>query len=232
MKLENTHKQILKSFSSISEQIYITSQIVGVTDPQKTLGAYYEWGVEIPEPYGVPNIVEFLSIIDMYNDPTVIKDNKNILISEGKKKNKYVCLSEASIIKPIAKQTFIENVLSKRTCESEFVLSKDQINDIRKNVNILKNTHLKFEGNSISTFDKKINSNSDSENKFEMEIDGMNTKIKVIPSSNIGIIVQDDYKFKIYDSFIWIEAINNPIYYMFKLIAVWDNGTNILRVQI
>lgn len=223
MKLNKENKKILKTFSNINEQVVITKGIVGVTDAEKNIGCYYKWDVDVVEPFVVPNIGEFLNLIDLYEDPTITKTNRYINIKEGKQKNVLTCLDDkiAKSIKPIDRDKFIENIVNKRQVEQEVNLTASQLSSIKKNVSILKNTHIKLKDNLITTYDKMINSESSSENTYTLELDGVNgINEKVIKSDYFIKIIEDDYKISIYDAFLFLKASNNDVEYMFKLVAV------------
>lgn len=220
MHFNQETKTVLKSISSISEQIFITSGVIGVTDPEKIIGVYYSWEQEVPEPFGIPDIANFLSVLDMYQNPSIVKENNYVIVSEGKKKNKCVCMAEAAIVKPKPIQEFIDGVIKKRTPESTFTLTKELFMDLKKNISILKNTHVKFEGNIITTVDKRVNSITNSENSFSTEVDGLQSTPKVIKSEYFSTMVLDEYAVSIYDSFIWLESKNFKLKYMIKLIAI------------
>ena len=222
MKLSKENKKILKTFSNISEQVVITSDIVSVTDPEKNIGCYYKWQEQVPESFVLSNIGEFLNLIDLYEDPTISKENSKITIKQGKQKNVISCLNDeiANNIKPIDRDTFVENVMGKREIECTVNLSKEQLNNLKKNISILKNTHVVFKDNNIKTFNKMIHSESQSENIYTLELDNVtDMNEKIFRSDSLMKIIEDDYKIKVYNSFLFLEAVNIPIEYMFKLVA-------------
>lgn len=224
MKFTQENKQIFKLFANICQNVYFTSNNISVTDAHRILGCYYEWGGQVTEDFGIQDISKFLSIIDMYNDPEIKKENKNIYIIEGKRKNKLSCLSLESVqtTKPIhTKQDFIDKVISKQTLKTEFILTKEQFNDIKKNLSILDNDHIKFENNTIQTLIHKPNSKTDSENQFVMELDGVSgIKTKIINGKWLNAIMVDNYKIKIFGSFLWLESQTYNLQYMIKYIAI------------
>ena len=93
MELTKENKDVLRSFSNINEQVYITSDTLGIASNDKSMIAYYDYGVSVSVPgsdgFGIYNLSEFLSVLNLYENPSIQEKEGEVLISEGKGANRY-----------------------------------------------------------------------------------------------------------------------------------------------
>ncbi len=91
MKFSNETLTVLKSFTAINKSILMKEgNILKTITPEKTLIAIADIPDEIPSDACVYDLSRFLSILSLYNDPDVEFFDKYFIISEGKRRTKYV----------------------------------------------------------------------------------------------------------------------------------------------
>ena len=101
MKFSERTLTILKNFASINQSmLFKPGKEIRTISPQKTLISIATLEDEIPAPACVYDMSRFLSIYSLYTEPEVIFEEKNFIISQGKRRTKYVFANPTMIIAP------------------------------------------------------------------------------------------------------------------------------------
>ena len=108
MKFSNETLTVLKSFTAINKSILLSSgNVIKTITPEKTLIAIANINDEIPSDACIYDLSRFLSILSLYNDPDVEFFDKYFIISEGKRRTKYVYADLSMIHTPPEKDITI-----------------------------------------------------------------------------------------------------------------------------
>lgn len=101
MKFSERTLTILKNFAAINQSVlFKPGREVRTVSPQKTLIAIATLEDEIPAAACIYDMSRFLSIYSLYSEPEVIFEEKNFIISQGKRRTKYVFANPSMIIAP------------------------------------------------------------------------------------------------------------------------------------
>ena len=74
----------LKGLTAISNEIVIESKTLGFVDVTESIICFYDWGVDIEESFGIIDINNFLTILNIYKDPIFDFKKDSIIIKEDK----------------------------------------------------------------------------------------------------------------------------------------------------
>ena len=187
MKFSERTLTVLKSFATINKSIVMKqgSKIRTIT-PEKTLIAMADLDVEFPSDAIIYDLSRFLSILSLYSDPDVEFHDKNFIISEGKKKTKYV-YADISMVHAAPEREM--------TLPSQDVKVHVEWNDLQsvlKAAGVLQFNEIAFvsEGNKI--YLRAINSKSPSADTFGVEIGDTNDQFQImIKTDNLKLLPQD-----------------------------------------
>ena len=101
MKFSDRTLTILKSFSTINKSILMSpGNVLKTITPEKTLVATATIPDEIPSEACIYDLSRFLSILSLYENPEVDFNDTHFIISEGKRKTKYVFADVSMIHTP------------------------------------------------------------------------------------------------------------------------------------
>jgi len=186
MKLSKENIEILKSLSQINEQVYITPDTLGISTNDHTLLAYYDYGVKFTIPddkdgnpqngFGIYNLNELLSILSLYDNPTIKEEQNSLKIFELSNVNKYQYTSKECITVPLTKDLLFngdkENDVAPKIepATSEFTISEDDFTKLMKQSQILKSPHISFKGTNIVATDM----DDSSANSYTTKVDAKN----------------------------------------------------------
>ena len=105
MKFSNETLNVLKSFTAINKSILLNAgNTIKTITPEKTLIAIAEVPAAMPSQACVYDLSRFLSILSLYNEPDVEFGDKYFVISEGKRRTKYVYADISMIHTPPEKE--------------------------------------------------------------------------------------------------------------------------------
>jgi hypothetical protein len=109
MKFSNETLNVLKSFTAINKSILLSAgNTIKTITPEKTLIAIAEVPDTMPSQACVYDLSRFLSILSLYNEPDVEFGDKYFVISEGKRRTKYVYADISMIHTPPADDFGVE----------------------------------------------------------------------------------------------------------------------------
>lgn len=144
MKITKEIVNVLKNFSMINKSIMVyPGKKLRTISETKTVFAEYEFSdVEFPIEFGIYSIVEFLSVLSLFEEPELNFKKDHMIISSPNSKTsvKYVYASERVIITPGKEKT-----INFPGSDIDFELSSDNLNLIKKASPILKAEELVIE---------------------------------------------------------------------------------------
>ena len=168
MKLSNDTLNVLKNFASINPNlVFKPGQKLKTISEAKTILASADIVEDFPIEFGVYDLNEFLSILNLIEDPELEFEDKSVLIknsSVNNQKVRYFYSSPEILTTP-------QKDIQMPEPEVGVNLSDDVLNQIRKAAAVLGHTELSIQGEdgvvTASVFDSK----DATSNSFTMELD-------------------------------------------------------------
>lgn len=187
MKFSERTLTILKSFAGINKSIQMKEGTVLKTiTPEKTLIAIANIPDEIPSEACIYDMSRFLSILSLYDDPDVEFHDKYFIISEGRRRTKYVYADISMIHTPPEKEITIPS-------EDVVVDVKwDDLQSVLKAAGVLQFSEVAFVGESGKCYLKAIDSSTENADDFDVEIGDTDDTFKIIiKTDNLKLLPQD-----------------------------------------
>lgn len=189
MKFSNETLSVLKSFTAINKSILMKpGNVLKTITPEKTLIAIAEVPDEIPSEACVYDLSRFLSILSLYNDPDVEFGDKYFIISEGKRRTKYVYADISMIHTPPEKDI---NIPSEDVVVN---VTESDLSSVLKAAGVLQFTEIAFVGESGKCYLKAIDSANDNADDFGVEIGDTDDEFKVIIKTDNLKLMPMDYE--------------------------------------
>tara|TARA_X000000950_G_C13912326_1_gene659484 strand:+ start:4107 stop:4703 length:597 start_codon:yes stop_codon:yes gene_type:complete len=156
--------------------------------PEKTLIAIAEIGDEIPAEACVYDLSRFLSILGLYNDPDVEFGDKYFIISEGKRRTKYVYADISMIHTPPEKDI---NIPSEDVVVD---VTESDLSSVLKAAGVLQFSEIAFVGEGGKCYLKAIDSANDNADDFGVEIGDTDDEFRVIIKTDNLKLMPMDYR--------------------------------------
>ena len=189
MKFSNETLSVLKSFTAINKSILMKpGNVLKTITPEKTLIAIAEIPDELPSEACVYDLSRFLSILSLYNDPDVEFGDKYFIISEGKRRTKYVYADVSMIHTPPEKDI---NIPSEDVVVN---VTESDLSSVLKAAGVLQFTEIAFVGESGKCYLKAIDSANDNADDFGVEIGETDDEFRVIIKTDNLKLMPMDYK--------------------------------------
>ena len=214
VSISNDTLSVLRNFSSINPNVVLKpGQEVKTISEAKNILAVAEIAEDFPTEMGIYDLNEFLSVVNLVNDPKLNFGDNHVDIVGGNSKVKYF-FSDSSIL------TTPQKDITMPSCEVEVSFTHDTLSQIRKAASALGHSEMSItatdEGVNIKVFDSKdssaniyniqlANDGGYKEGQFEFVININNLKL-----------LDGDYEVKISS----------------KLISEWKNTTQAVRYYI
>jgi hypothetical protein len=165
MKFSNETLTVLKSFTAINKSILLASgNVIKTITPEKTLIAIADIPDEIPSDACVYDLSRFLSILSLYNDPDVEFFDKYFIISEGKRRTKYVFADLSMIHTPPEKDITIPSA------DVTVSVTDGDLSSVLKAAGVLQFSEIAFVGEGGKCYLKAIDSSNNGADDFGIEI--------------------------------------------------------------
>jgi hypothetical protein len=165
MKFSNETLTVLKSFTAINKSILLSSgNVIKTITPEKTLIAIADIPDEIPSDACVYDLSRFLSILSLYNDPDVEFFDKYFIISEGKRRTKYVFADLSMIHTPPEKDITIPSA------DVTVSVTDGDLSSVLKAAGVLQFSEIAFVGEGGKCYLKAIDSSNNGADDFGIEI--------------------------------------------------------------
>lgn len=154
MKLTAKTIDILKYFSTISPSILIREgNIIRARNVPKTLFIKAELEEAFPLEFYMSSIPEFLKTINLFNEPEIEFNEKNMIIHEGSLKVRYMYSEMDLCIDPPQNQDYNpENV----NWNMNFVMAKQELDNIQKVSRVLNLDTISFTNSEIEVYNHKV----------------------------------------------------------------------------
>ena len=215
MNISSETINILKNFSSINANlVFKPGQNLSTISEAKTIMAKATVSEDFAQEFGVYDLSEFLSVMNLVDSPVLNFEDKSVLISDhtGGTKVRYY-YSELDILTQPTKD------ITMPECEVNFNLSAENLDKIKKAAAVLGHAELMFscEGGNITAkvFDEK----DATANTFDITLDTTSTEIfkYVFSISNLKML-HGDYDVSISSKLIsnWKNT-NVPVEYFIAL---------------
>ena len=189
MKFSNETLSVLKSFTTINKSILLKpGNVLKTITPEKTLIAIAEIPDEIPSEACVYDLSRFLSILSLYNDPDVEFGDKYFIISEGKRRTKYVYADISMIHTPPEKDI---NIPSEDVVVN---VTESDLSSVLKAAGVLQFSEIAFVGESGKCYLKAIDSANDNADDFGVEIGDTDDEFRVIIKTDNLKLMPMDYE--------------------------------------
>jgi len=165
MKFSNETLTVLKSFTAINKSILLSAgNVLKTITPEKTLIAIANIDQELPADACIYDLSRFLSILSLYNDPDVEFNDKYFIISEGKRRTKYVFADLSMIHTPPEKEINIP------TADVVVDVTADTLSSVLKAAGVLQFSEIAFVGEGGKCYLKAIDSSNNGADDFGIEI--------------------------------------------------------------
>jgi len=165
MKFSNETLTVLKSFTAINKSILLSSgNVIKTITPEKTLIAIADIPDELPSDACIYDLSRFLSILSLYNDPDVEFFDKYFIISEGKRRTKYVFADLSMIHTPPEKDITIPSA------DVTVSVTDGDLSSVLKAAGVLQFSEIAFVGEGGKCYLKAIDSSNNGADDFGIEI--------------------------------------------------------------
>lgn len=162
--------QVLTNFSNINGNIvFKKGNIQGtIGNPNQGILARYELenNSQIPEEFYIYDLPEFLTVLDLFDNPTIklLKDENKIIVSDDKKTSEYYCANPNVCI--VYKKDF-----TLKDTFIEFELNKEQIKSFNESSKRLSLPHIFFKNKNGKVICLTTNKKNKSSNNVSFEIE-------------------------------------------------------------
>ena len=189
MKFSNETLTVLKSFTSINKSILMASgSVLKTITPEKTLIAIANIPDTIPSDACIYDLSRFLSILSLYNDPDVEFNDKYFIISEGKRRTKYVFADLSMIHTPPEKEINIP------TADVVVDVTADTLSSVLKAAGVLQFSEIAFVGEGGKCYLKAIDSSNNGADDFGIEIGETADEFQIIIKTDNLKLMPIDYE--------------------------------------
>jgi len=165
MKISKPTANILKNFATINNNLLVREgRSLKTMSVQKNIVASTSVPEQFPQDFGIYDLQEFLSVVDLFEDPEFDFNDKFVTIKEGKKKIKYFAASESVLVFPTKDIVMPSEDVA-------FTLTAGSLQTVLKAASVLSAEDLTLVGEggtiSIKVHDKK----NPTANSFDMDLE-------------------------------------------------------------
>ena len=187
MKFSERTLTILKSFATINRSIQMKEgNVLKTITPERTLIASATIPDTIPSEACIYDMSRFLSILSLYTDPDVEFHDKYFIISEGKRRTKYLFADVSMIHAAPDKEIKIPS------SDVSVDVSWDDMQSVLKAAGVLQFNEVAFVGENGTCYLKAIDSTNEGTDDYGVEIGETNDTFKIIiKTDNLKLLPQD-----------------------------------------
>ena len=199
MKLEGRTLSILKNFASINPSIqFKPGDVLKTVSPNKTILAHAKLGEQVEGQFAIFDLSKFLSVMSLFEKPTLKVEEKYMTISDGQQRVNYTFADPRAIALPPDKTPQVNDP------EIEFTLTTATLDRVQKAMGILKMPEIGIVGNGTDITVEAVDSKNPSADTFAIKVGTTKHTFKIVfKSENIKIIAAD------YDVTISSQGIGN-----------------------
>jgi hypothetical protein len=198
MKLSARTIQVLKSFAQINPSLIFTpGNEIKTVSPQKTILAKATIAETIPQQFAIYDLVKFLGVLSLFNDPDLEINDKFITIKGGSSNLNFVYCSPDMVVQPPKKMIELPNDCVEKTITSATLQS------VMKAVGVLQLPDIAFVGKdgklTMEALDTKPNNpNQDNiSNNFSVDVGETVKTFKMIVKAENLKIMNEEYTLRI-----------------------------------
>lgn len=198
MKLSARTIQVLKSFAQINPSLIFTpGNEIKTVSPQKTILAKATIAETIPQQFAIYDLVKFLGVLSLFNDPDLEINEKFITIKGGSSNLNFVYCSPDMVVQPPKKMIELPNDCVEKT------ITPATLQSVMKAVGVLQLPDIAFVGKdgklTMEALDTKPNNpNQDNiSNNFSIDIGETVRTFKMIIKAENLKIMSEEYTLKI-----------------------------------
>ena len=165
MNLSTNTLNVLKNFATINPNIvFKPGQKLKTISESKTILASAEIVEDFPQEFGVYDLNEFLSVLNLIDNPTLEFEDKAVLVKGGGQKIRYF-FSESAIL------TTPQKDIQMPEPELGVNIEEDILSQIRKAAAVLGHTELAITGSNGVITASVLDTRDSTSNLFEIELD-------------------------------------------------------------
>jgi len=187
MKFSERTLTILKNFASINPSVvFKPGRELRTISPQKTVVALATIEDEIPANACIYDMSRFLSIYSLYSEPEITFESKNFIISQGKRKTKYVFADPSMVIAPPDRQ------IKLATQDVEVDVEWQDLQSVIKASGVLQLPEIAFVGENGQCYLRAIDSGNPTADTYGIELgDTVDTFQLIIKTENLKLLPQN-----------------------------------------
>ena len=187
MKFTERTLTILKSFATINKSIQMKEgNVLKTITPERTLIASATIPDEIPSEACIYDMSRFLSILSLYTEPDVEFHDKYFIISEGKRRTKYLFADVSMIHAAPEKDVKIPSD------DVVVDVTWDDMQSVLKAAGVLQFSEVAFVGENGTCYLKAIDSTNEGTDDYGVEIGETDDTFKIIiKTDNLKLLPQD-----------------------------------------
>jgi hypothetical protein len=169
MNISSDTLKVLKNFAAINPNIVCKpGQKLSTISDAKNILASADIQEDFPQEFGIYDLNEFLSVVNLIDDAALSFDEKFVTVAgDNKQKINYYFSSPEILTSP-------EKDLTMPSAEFNISLSMDTLANIRKAATVLGHNELVIEGNNGDVCAKVIDSKDATANAYEIHLDHNN----------------------------------------------------------
>lgn len=188
MKLEGRTISILKNFASINPSImFKPGQSLRTMSPQKTILAQAVIKETMPSEFAIYDLSRFLSVMSLFQQPSITAHDKFAVISDGSQKVNYTFADPTMIVLPSDKTPKFEADVS-------FSLSADALSKVQKAMGVLNMPELAVVGDGTNIMVQAIDSKNPSGDSFAVNVGETEHSFRMIFRAENMKIIPADYE--------------------------------------
>jgi hypothetical protein len=187
MKFSERTLTILKNFASINPSVvFKPGKQLRTISPQKTVVAIATIEDEIPSDACVYDLSRFLSMYSLYSEPEITFEKKNFLISQGKRKTKYVFADPSMVIAPPDREIKLASE------DVEFNIEWNDLQSVIKASGVLQLPEIAFVGEDGQCYLRAIDSGNPTADTYGIELgETSDTFQLIIKTENLKLLPQN-----------------------------------------
>jgi len=194
MKLEARTLQILKNFSILNPSlVFKEGNTLSTVTPLKTVMAKATVKETIPTSFAIYDLSKFLSVLTLFNNPSIALDEKYLIISDNNQKVQYTYGNPDNIVSPSDKEIKMPDM------DIQFNLTSATLLSLQKAMAVLSLPEISITGENGELWVQGINVKNPAADKFSVKVTDPIQKIDSKAKFNMIIlaenmkIIQDDY---------------------------------------
>jgi hypothetical protein len=193
MKFESRTLQILKNFSTLNPSLqFKQGSVISTVTPNKTVMAKASIKEQIPATFAIYELSKFLSVLSLFDNPTITLDEKFLLIGDGKQSVQYTFANPDNIVVPSNRDIALPSI------DITFKLTASVLQSVLKAMAVLGLPEIAVTGKDGKLYVQAINVKNSASDKFSVQIESdyninANATFSMVFLADNMKIILDDY---------------------------------------